>query len=91
MSNAFQTSFDEQTVRSGNICRMYGYAQGQVKYVADRLRTGSMDPKEAAQNLIALEMTMERLFEERNERGAAERINEYFVEFRKGLPLVAGL
>ena len=83
MSNAFQTYFDQQTVRSENICRMYGYAQGRIKAVADGLRTWSMERNEAARDLVALEKTMQRLFDERNEKGAAERIGEYFDEFRK--------
>lgn len=85
MSNPFQTYYEQEAVRSGNIYRMYGYAQGQVKHVANCLRIGSMNPEEAATELAALEKTMQRLFEERNESGAHERINENFVEFRREL------
>jgi hypothetical protein len=72
-------------ISQSNICYMYGYAQGYLKHVATCLRTGSMNPEEAAIVLIALEKTMQRLFEECNESGAHERINENFVEFRREL------
>lgn len=88
MSTSYQ---DYQDTVSQNTCHMYGYAQGRIKAVADGLGFGSMDRKEAERDLIALEKTMQRLFDERGEKGAYERIGEYFAEFRKGLPLVAGL
>lgn len=84
------TSYQEyQDIVSQNTCRMYGYTQAMIKYVADQLSMGYMKPNEAARDLIALEKTMERLFDERSEKGAYERINDNFREFRKGMPLLA--
>jgi hypothetical protein len=62
---------------------MYGYSQAIIRHVANQLSMGYMKSNEAARELIALDKTMELLFKERGEKGAYERINENFDEFRK--------
>lgn len=86
---SYQEYQDYQDTVSQNTFRMYGYSQAIIRHVANQLSMGYMKPNEAARDLLALEKTMQRLFDERGEKGAYERIREYFDEFRKGIPLVA--
>lgn len=83
MSTSYQEYQNYQDTVSENTFRMYGSTQAIIRHVADQLMQGYMKPNEAALQLFALDKTMERLFKERGEKGAYERIWEYFKEFRK--------
>lgn len=82
MTDSYQTYAEYLSNYSENVSRMYGYTQGVIRYVAGELAAGRMKPKEAAEELYALEKTMQRLFDERQQQGAYERISEYFDLFK---------
>lgn len=79
----YQTYISHRDTVEMNAFRMYGYAQGTIKHLARELSSRNMKTEDVARELVALEKTMQRLFEERGEIGAADRINDYLNEFRK--------
>lgn len=78
MSNSYQDYTDNF---SENVSRMYGYTQAIISHVAFQLNRDYVKKEEAAQQLLALHKTMTRLFEERGEKGAYDRIGENFDKF----------